>query len=279
MVEPTRAKPEEHEKIFSAAITCLLGQPNYVTGGSYVEPTRAEAWDLVVFPEAFLTENSFLKTLEDMNGSTAQGYIHVGLRPGSEIEPHLFSRDASVDMCKKIKLLNGVKGEDLKAFEEWLAQVPTNAKLNIACLFGIDASGSVRVCLHPKMVKAAVEIGITADADLHEGNLLTFVTLCPTDKRFSTLSIQPLICSDAVDLNTAVIDRKPILGMTAGANIFSHPPDHIDIVSVVVCTPQPEHGKEPGTSLWYRGFRDMFREPSEKDTCLPRDHALVYYLC
>ena len=93
---------------------------------------------------------------------------------------------------------------------------------------------------------------------MDEARLLTIVSLRPTDKRLPSLTIQPLLCSDALLLGTDIPGSRPLEAVFLDADCFSDdPPDHIDVVSVAACTPQNEDASRRFRT-WKEPFRDAF---------------------
>lgn len=65
------------------------------------------------------------------------------------------------------------------------------------------------------------------------------VVLIPKDKQYRKVYIQPVICSDLVGLRTSLSGPGPIAVITLEAErLGKDPPDQIDIVSAVTCTPR-----------------------------------------
>jgi hypothetical protein len=145
--------------------------------------------------------------------------------------------------------------------EAWLGSQPDDGRFNVGCLFSVDANGRLRVCLHPKMVRSKFEVGVVADDFMTPGSLLSLVTLVPNSKKYLTVTLQPIICSDALQLDADDPGRSPLNCVNSDdANVFEDPlPDHIDIVSVAAFTPQQE-GHENGTAyrVWHQDFRKTF---------------------
>jgi len=94
---------------------------------------------------------------------------------------------------------------------------------------------------------------------MDEANMLTLVTLRPTDRRYLSITLQPLICSDTLNLQTERLTASLVEEVNRQANVFEAPPDHIDIVSVVSCTQQrvSQTGAESYRE-WHQDFRDAF---------------------
>jgi hypothetical protein len=113
-----------------------------------------------------------------------------------------------------------------------------------------------------------------------EANLLTLVTLQPENKALLSVTLQPLICADALFLDTDRPHCRPLEAVTAYAECFGEmPPDHVDIVSVVTCTPQNEF-EYPGIGRfrkWHQQFRDSFIRAAS-DTDLSRHHFSTFVL-
>lgn len=120
----------------------------------------------------------------------------------------------------------------------------------------------MRVCLHPKLVSSHLEVNPLPEHTMKEGDLLTLITLLPVDPQLLSVTVQPLICSDVLCLPTDVPGGAPMEAVTRYADCFSQrPPDHVDIVSVATCTPQPQGRSRDGTTFseWHEQFRDAFR--------------------
>ena len=164
--------------------------------------SEAEPFDLITFPEAFLPLAACLEALRALPPITNFGCVHVGLRGSAEDETHLIFADQLNEFVMALKQIDQVEQTDLKAFQTWLAGQYSSDRFNVGCLFTLDVNGKKRVCLHPKMVPATVEVSPLSENYMKEGSLLTAVTLEPTDKRYQTITVQPLLCSDALKLDT-----------------------------------------------------------------------------
>jgi len=113
-----------------------------------------------------------------------------------------------------------------------------------------------------------------------EANLLTLITLLPSDKALFSITIQPLLCSDALHLDTDRRHGRPLEAITQHADCFGNePPDHVDVVSVATCTPQPQDHTAKGTPYrrWHQEFRESFRR-ALSDEALARHRFATFVL-
>lgn len=280
VIEPSHYEPEAHAAIFNAVLQDLISAP--------VEPLDpfadkisfgpvGEDCDLVTFPEAFLAAEDLLSTLsmlERWNAPTA--CIHVGLRPSAENESHLFSFAQLSTLTQDLEARSEIVRADLTAFRKWLAQQRAGFHFNIACVFAMDAESRLRMCLHPKLVRSKFERSPLPEEDLAEGNLLTLITLDPVKKTLMTVTVQPLICSDALNTGTDLGEDPPLRAVNRSADCFgTMPPDHVDIVSVATCSPQQE-----GETLHQRAWHDQFLEAflATQSGDLPRHNFASFVL-
>jgi hypothetical protein len=93
---------------------------------------------------------------------------------------------------------------------------------------------------------------------MKEANLLTLVTLQPLDRSLFTVTVQPLICSDTLFLDTDVPNNRPLEALNAGSCFDIPPPDHVDIVSVATCTPQYSEMHSSAHLQWHPQFLESF---------------------
>ena len=162
----------------------------------------------------------------------------------------------------------GLEPADLEAFSGWLGNQADEEHFNVGCLFTVDAKQRVRVCLHPKMLHSKAQVGPLRENNMKEGNLLTVVTLRPTNKALQTVTVQPLLCSDALHLDTNRADSRPLEAMQRDAECLGDkPPDHVDIVSVATCTQQVEVSLSKGSTyrIWHQEFRNTFVRAASDD--------------
>jgi hypothetical protein len=281
VVEPSTYDPGRHADIFNATLTFLIaGQPqlvdpfqieNAIPGG--------EHFDLVTFPEAFLSAEALLAALPSVVGIPDFGCVHIGLRPSSDNTTHLFLAGELRNFVAALERIEGLERADLCPFSEWLGQQRLDWRFNVGCLFTLDARGHLRVCLHPKMVPSNLEVSPLEENHMKEATLLTAITLRPTNKRFQTITIQPLLCSDTLNLDTDRGESRPIEALHTNADCLGdNPPDHVDIVSVATCTPQVEFfsGKS-GYRMWHQQFRNTFVLAASDDSC-SRHHFATFIL-
>jgi len=282
VVEPCKYEPAAHSDIFDAAINYFIERrlerlDPYVQDAAAALPLR---FDLVTFPEAFLPIERLIAVLSYVGRAERFGCVHVGLRPSAADPNHLFSVSALKKSVHKIRNIPDLVGADLDAFESWLDAQEKHALFNVGCLFTVDSSQQVRVCLHPKMVQSKFESGPLHEQNMEEANLLTVVTLRPTDKKLKTIVVQPLLCSDALQLDTKRAGSRPLQALQLDADCLGdNPPDHVDIVSVATCTPQVPgpSSKAPQYRIWHHEFRKTF-ELAAFDDSFGRHHFATFVL-
>lgn len=282
VVEPGLYQPTRHGDIFDAALTSLISpQPNLVDQfQGRNSPIPHEEFDLLTFPEAFLPVARLLSTLELVGQSGLAGCVHVGLRPLADEPRHLFSVPELWTLIEGLRNLTSLRQCDLTPFLDWLEQQREDLRFNVGCFFTVDADGDLRVCLHPKLVRSKVEFSGLAEEHMEEANLLTVITLRPVNKLFLTITVQPLLCSDALHLSTDRSGSRPLEAVHKDAECLGDtPPDHIDVVSVATCTPQIEvpSSKSEFYRTWHQEFRDSFLRAA-KDDALARHHFAVFVL-
>jgi hypothetical protein len=265
VVEPREYKPQEHGEIFNAALTSLISAPSVP-----VDPftkdiinVAAEHFDLVTFPEAFLPQEdllSVLRQVSELAEISSLGCVHVGLRPSPGTDQHLFTADELRNFVKSLLYIPRICKGDLEPFASWLQSQPDDCQFNVGCLFTIDAHQSLRICLHPKLVRSRFEASPLHDKHMTEADLLTLVTLQPENKALLSITLQPLICSDALSLDTDRPNNRPLEAVNTDADCFGKmPPDHIDIISIATCTPQREQGGSDNRHRrWHQQFRNSF---------------------
>jgi hypothetical protein len=282
VVEPGLYKPTTHGDIFDAALTSLISpQPNLVDQfQGRNSPVPLEQFDLLTFPEAFLPVARLLSTLELVGRSGLAGCVHVGLRPLADELRHLFSVGELWTLIEGLRNLTPRNKCDLIPFSNWLEQQREDLRFNVGCFFTVDTDGDLRVCLHPKLVRSRIESSGLVEEHMEEANLLTVITLRPVNKVFLTITVQPLLCSDALHLSTDRSGSRPLEAVHKDAECLGDaPPDHIDIVSVATCTPQIEESssKSEFYRTWHQEFRDSFVRAA-KDDALARHHFSVFVL-
>jgi hypothetical protein len=282
VVEPGVYEPATHGDIFDAALSALISPQQSLVDqfqrrNSSVSP---EPFDLLTFPEAFLPMGRLMQTLRLVGQSGLAGCVHVGLRPAADEANHLFSVAELWTLIDELRTVAHLNKSDLCPFSEWLKQQHADLRFNVGCLFSIDAAGDLRVCLHPKLVRSKVEFSCLVEEHMEEANLLTVVTLHPVNKVFLTITVQPLLCSDALHLSTDRSGSRPLEAVHKDAECLGDfPPDHIDVVSVATCTPQVEvsSSKSERYRTWHQEFRESFLRAA-KDDSLARHHFAVFVL-
>ena len=273
VVEPTNYEPGSHGELFDAALTAMIERPRasidtYAETAPRPDPRQ---FDLVTFPEAFIDGETLIAALEIFRMCGPSGCVHTGLRAKEgDAARHLF-RFEEVCALKKLieKTLPSAK-EDLRGFSAWLYDQNTADRFNLGCLFLNDAEGETRICLHPKLVRSKFEISPFREESMCEANLLTLVTLEPQQKQFGTITLQPLICSDALSLETDAGGDAPIAAVNRFAGCLGDaPPDHVDIVSVATCTPQAAKAltETNEVRIWHERFRTSFLAAAREPQC------------
>lgn len=218
-------------------------------------------FDLVTFPEAFIDSETLLAALEVLSTMGPSGCFHVGLRSGRKTDDHLFSVPELKDLVRALLKEFDRAEFDLEAFRAWLADQDEMHFFNVGCMFLNDAQGKTRICLHPKLVRSKYEASARPEEHMCEANLLTLVTLIPERKALGTITLQPLVCSDALNLQTDALLEPPMAAVCKYAGCFGEmAPDHIDIVSVAACTPQVVHKVPPDSVMrsWHERYRECF---------------------
>lgn len=278
VVEPFRYEPAAHGEIFQEIITAAL-TPG-ARGGRQVPARRGlKTFDLMTFPEAFVTPETLLETLEVVRGLAAAPLFHVGLRAAYD-GGHLFSVAETVGLVQALKKLLNPGVVDLDPLELWLDSRDTEERYNLACVFTVDADQHLRLCLHPKNTPSPVEIGSLPEDTVTATEFLSVVTLAPTDVKFRKVHLQPVICSDLLDLRTSTGSGGPLAAMANPAGKLDDPPDVIDIVSAVTCTRQANAsiGERAASELsWHSLFRSTF-EASLNGTIFSRHLGSVFVL-
>jgi hypothetical protein len=280
VVEPKEYRPEVHNNIFDAAINALV-TPERTRIDPYATDfasSRDDLFDLITFPEAFLPQDELLSALRVISSLDSIGCVHVGLRPTKAPDQHLFSVQGIRDLVNSLSGTPRIKTSDLDAFSHWLCEQSDEKKFNIGCLFTIDTDHQLRVCLHPKLVRSKFEVSPLHENHMAEADLLTLVTLLPADKVFFSVTLQPLLCSDALHLDTDRPQCWPLEGVNTDASCFGDaPPDHVDIVSVATCTPQQDQVTLKGEQYrtWHQEYLNSFTRAASE---LPRHRYSTFVL-
>ena len=263
VVEPAAYAPTGHGEIFKAVLSNLISPPRQRLDGlgEARAATLPDSFDLITFPEAFISTQVLIEALQAIVDAGPVGCVHVGLRPDDNPNSHLFSQQQAIELISGIRAVSPSAAGDLEAVATWFLTQHAGHMFNFGCLFTVDAEQRVRVCLHPKIIRSRFEVNPLPEQHMEEADFLSLVTLDPNDKRFLSITLQPLICSDVLNQQRDRAGNPPILAIsTDGAECFGDlPPDHIDIVSVATHTPQPEaNGEAPTYRAWHRQFQDAF---------------------
>jgi len=279
VVEPSIYAPALHGNLFTELIVAAFAP---VGRGGNPSPGRAglPGFDLMSFPEAFIDADTLVQTLEFVKGQTAASIFHVGLRSGLG-RHHLFTVDETVALVKALRALQPDRLGDLDAFEAWLSGVENDGHFNLACMFAIDADKQLRICLHPKNTPSPFEQAVLPEQTMTSAQFAAVVILVPRDKHYRKVYIQPVICSDLVSLRTSLSGPGPIAVITLEAErLGEDPPDQIDIVSAVTCTPQVDVNNNknlPVDLQWQPKFRATF-EAAIKDPMYARHSKAMFVL-
>ena len=280
VVEPARYEPDSHGHIFAEVLIELIS-PRAVIEDGFEQPRQQSPsrFDLITFPEAFVPPTHLLESMRSLSRVMDLGCIHVGLRPSGASRGHLFGLGELQQLTADILALPTIEPGDLAPFKSWLDAQDASAMMNIGCVFTVDVNGRLRVCLHPKVVRSQVESSPLPEEHMWEADLLTLITLKPRNKLLLSVTLQPLICSDALNLQTDRGTGSPIVEVNRQPNIFDDLPDHIDLVSVATCTPQVIGitSQEMTYREWHQEFRSTFNRASEDGT-MTRHHFATFVL-
>lgn len=262
VVEPRRFEPLEHTEILNAVVESLV-RPTAMPVDRFDNvdvPPAVRRYDLVTFPEAFASADAVLDVARALENQGPSGCLHVGLRPDTSSHSHLFGVPEIKSLTDKLlKLVDSDLG-DLAGFIEWLTHQNPAGAFNLGCVIAVDANSKLRVCLHPKLVRSKFEVNRLPERHMTEANILTLITLVPTNALFGTVTVQPLICSDALDIGTDGRLPAPIPAVTQHADCIPDPPNHVDVVSIATCTPQPSGKLRDGSTyrVWHSQFLESF---------------------
>jgi hypothetical protein len=226
VVEPPFLEPAAHTSIFNAAISRLLVPATPPVSDLAVNTPLVERFDLVTFPEAFLPAADLVTVVRGLAGVERLGCVHVGLRPDTSAS-HLFSTFQLQTLVKELSAVTEVFGGDIAKFRKWLSKQKQSDRFNVACLFAVDAKARIRICLHPKMVRSKFEASALPEEDMTSANVLSLVTLIPSDPNLLTITVQPLICSDALEVDTDYPGHLPIQAVNTSAISFGCQPPRL----------------------------------------------------
>lgn len=281
VVEPASYEPHAHTELFNAALTAMIERPRETLDpyASAVPMPGPRQFDLITFPEAFIDGETLCRALESFQLCGPSGCVHTGLRArANDAKRHLFSLDEVKALKAALEQTVPAARGDLAAFSAWLAEQDPRDGFNLGCLFLNDANGQTRICLHPKLVRSKFETNPFREDSLCEANLLTLVTLEPRQKQFGTITLQPLICSDALTLETDSGREAPMPAVNRFADCLGErPPDHVDVVSIATCTPQPVVALSEKTEarIWHERFRTSFIAAAREPSCARHHYAAI----
>ena len=203
----------------------------------------------------------------------------MGLRPSDDSGSHLFKVIEIKKLIKNLKNLSKKISKDTAAFARWIAAQNPAHLFNIGCIFAFDVDGDLRVCLHPKVVPSRFEKSPLPEAHMEGADFITLITLYPADKQYFSITIQPLICSDVLSLGTDRSGDGPMEAVNRSAGCFGdQPPDHVDVVSVATCTPQPEGKTRDGVIYreWHEQFQNSFKGAAQNPN-FARHHSRLSF--
>ena len=259
VVEPHSYDPSQHAGLFGAAISARNASPVYqVWGGLSAIPFDPPRPDLITFPEAFLSEDA-----SPIHRNSVRAAGTLWLRPrrtsggAGHTESHLLPLEEVRRFLDELQAISAVIRKDTEKFVQWLGR-RQDGHFNLGCLVTVDSRSRVRVCVHPKMVRSPYEMSAWPERHMTEADLLTLVTLRPTNLSLPTVTIQPLVCSDMLPLQTDRPDSHPLEAVNTHADCLGQSaPDHVDIVSVAACTPQYQP-PDSGARRWRDDFLSSF---------------------
>lgn len=258
IVEPRDYAPGNHTDLFYAVMTELFELTGDPVDGFDADEPNQDRWDLITFPEAFVPSETLISALQMLASYGPSGCVHVGLRP-SKADIHLFKISELKTLLDELSDQSPKREDDLSPFRTWLKSQTGTKLFNVGCLFVVDSDGDLRVCLHPKLVRSQFETNPLPERHMEEGQLLSLVTLCPSDPIYPTITLQPLLCSDALNLPTDRSTGGPLMAVNRYADSFGRViPDHVDIISVATCTPQTK--TRTSDAMVYRDWHGKFQE-------------------
>lgn len=278
VVEPLAYDPSKHGAVFDAVLQDFffpISDEVVMAEVSSEIPASVEA-DLIVFPEAFLSAKDLVKVMAAFVNGPFRCCVHVGLRPNDHDASHLFRSTDIKALLSEIRSIPAVQPDDLDAFTKWSSKQNNRGHYNLGCMFLIDSDGRLRVCLHPKSVRASVEYSAVSDGHMTEANLLSLVTLVPPDRRYMSVTIQPLICADVLALPRDTMAPNPLKAFSdsVAASFPKLPADHIDIVSLSLFTPvTPSTQNAEKRRRWRHEFETAFLNAAKGDDCFRHHYA------
>jgi hypothetical protein len=278
VVEPVTYAPSKHGDVFDAVLRDFfypVSDHAVMAEVSHEMPVPVEA-DLIVFPEAFLSAEDLVRAMSGFVERKFECCVHVGLRPNDPDMGHLFRPQDIEALLSEIRGISSMQAEDLSAFASWSSKQKSNGRYNLGCMFLVDSNGRLRVCLHPKSVRAGVEYSAVSDEHMTEANLLSLVTLVPANRRYMSVTIQPLICADALTLPRDTMAPNPLRAFSdSGAAHFPElPADHVDIVSLSLFTPVASSAQNPEKRRrWRHEFESAFLNAGKGDDCFRHHFA------
>ncbi len=263
VVEPRVYDPSTHTSLFQAAVNRLVDpEPERIDGSTEPGAPLPERRHLITFPEAFVPCEALLQFLRSQVPAALGAMVHAGIRPDNS-DTHLFTWQQASGLAAT---LSEISPRDDDAFSKWLAGVPREAKLNLAVVVATDPdTDQVQVCVFPKCVRSKYQHKALPDEHMHEGSMLTLVTLHASTARVTAPTVQPVICSDVLAQATDRGTPDPLRTLSGDRCTIDPPPQSVDIVSVAACTPTIDGGKGLPRRRWKQPFREVFADAVRKD--------------
>ncbi|WP_141213291.1 hypothetical protein [Janthinobacterium sp. PC23-8] len=269
-VEPHAYEPEKHSAILFSIVTRLKSNTEE-SYGTKVNILPASSFDLLVFPEVFLCSADLITLVNSLRSAGPTGCIHTGIRPDSS-ERFLFARDEVLKLSEDL-IKAGARPDDLCRFSNWLINQKKNTHFNLGAVIAVDVDSKVRITLHPKVLRSKFELSAFPDSNMTEAKFLTLITLIPSEPSLLPITLQPLLCSDALIHDTDYPGTRPIDAISRYGNSFNNTiPDHIDIISLATCSP---HTPSKDFPLWHIDFREGFLRMAKHDNNLRHRHAII----
>lgn len=278
VVEPLDYQPAGHAALFLEIITAALAPMG--VGGQVVAARRGlKSFDLMTFPEAFITPETLISALDAIKTLNRAPLYHVGLRARYD-DGHLFTVAEAIALVGELKTLLEPAVDDLDPLENWLGTRDSDERYNLACVFTLDVHERLRLCVHPKNTPSPDEVRSLPADTVTATEFLSVVTLKPANVGFRNIHLQPVICSDLLDLRTTTGSPGPLVTLSDPEGRLVDPPDSIDIVSAVTCTRQTPGLEDGGGGRglsWHWLFRSTF-EASLNGTSLRRHLNALFVL-
>ncbi|MGH1347540.1 MAG: hypothetical protein ACRBN8_38645 [Nannocystales bacterium] len=275
MVEPRKYAPGTHEEIFYSVFGLIVGgKSTFATPGdrSGPEPSPRPP-DLTTFPEAFLPASALLKFASSRAVQALEGCLQTGLRPDDQGASHLFTKRSALEL---VAATTAFSPDDNSIVKEWLEGLVDEAHVNLAIAMAYDSDQqALKLCLFPKSIRSKYERGSLPETYMEEGEILTVVNLEPSRAATTTISVQPVVCSDTLIGESDRGLPNPVRCISSDHCTITPTPQAIDIVSVSACTPQlVGAGKVTASTRWKQAFREAFASAAFTEPFRRHKHAV-----